>query len=366
MNLLGKCGFVAAVVALCLTTTAYTHGAGGSEPQANSVTQAVDTVWHRALRHAIDPEDHECGPTAFDAWIGGKIDEMGFDVLLELLDLGALDFATYYSLLLDYDASDDYMGVDGARTLEMLKQHKDNQRFWDTPNSDILIMGMHGENLADDDILVPTVFWTYLFTRGVVLTESEAQEIADDTQELIESTIGYDHPFLTLNAFAFSAEGIDYLGNGMVIPDKIVMGDGIIEALEDMGLGDDGPTFVHAHEFAHHVQFELGAFGPPTPEETRRTELMADAFGAYYLAHARGGAFQLRRIVDAYAAAYVVGDCQFDSPGHHGTPNQRDRASRWGAGVATAARKQGFILSGETMLDLFEAELPNIVAPDAE
>jgi hypothetical protein len=33
-----------------------------------------------------------------------------------------------------------------------------------------------------------------------------------------------------------------------------------------------------------------------TPEETRRTELMADAFSAYYMSHAQGAAMQWKRV----------------------------------------------------------------------
>ena len=116
------------------------------------------------------------------------------------------------------------------------------------------------------------------------------------------------------------------------------------------------------------MQFEIGAFESDIdnqPERTRRTELMADAFAAYNLAHARGASFQTKRIVDAVVTSYNAGDCGFDFDGHHGTPNQRAAAATWGAELAQSARPQGKILSAETMLELFEAVLPSIVAPDA-
>jgi len=113
-------------------------------------------------------------------------------------------------------------------------------------------------------------------------------------------------------------------------------------------------------------KFELGAFGASTPEGTRRTELMADAFGAYYLAHAKGATFQAKRIVDTFEIVREIGDCAFDSPGHHGTPNQREAAAMWGAELAASAQKQGHINSATLMLTLFEAELPDLIAPDAD
>lgn len=136
-------------------------------------------------------------------------------------------------------------------------------------------------------------------------------------------------------------------------------------------LGTNGPDFVHAHEFAHHVQFEIGAFFPDPPipdpaEATRRTELMADAFGAYYSSHARGATFQAKRFADVMNAAFGFGDCDFFSPNHHGTPNQREAAAIWGGDIADPKRKKGHVNSAASMLDLFDAELPYLVAPDAE
>ena len=83
---------------------------------------------------------------------------------------------------------------------------------------------------------------------------------------------------------------------------------------------------IMAHEFAHHVQFELGVFdtGPTDPAEaTRRTELMADAMAAYFGVHKKGLALNKKRVIDALLSFYTVGDCEFADPGHHGTPLQR-------------------------------------------
>jgi len=360
-------GLLAACVALCFLQAPVAEGSSASSLNTLNVLSRIDTPWRQALHTAIDPTDYECdGNTDFRLWIQDQIfNDIGLPTFLELLNAGALDWPTYYSLFLDNDASDDYIGVGGEHTQELAKRHKDNMRFWDVHSADIQLQGMHGAVIADDAKMLPTVKLYNAFVYGVSLTDAEAQTLIDDTQALIESTIGYNHPFLTLNAFAFSAEGIDYLGTGEIIPDKIIMGEGIIEALEDIGLGDNAPDYVHAHEFAHHVQFELGALPPVhTPEATRRAELMADGFAAYYCAHACGATFQTKRILDAYAAAYGVGDCFFASPGHHGTPNQREAATMWGAELANSAKKQGHVMSASVLLDLFEDVLPDLIAPD--
>ena len=66
-----------------------------------------------------------------------------------------------------------------------------------------------------------------------------------------------------------------------------------------------------AHEFGHHVQFELGVFdtGPTDPAEaTRRTELIADAMAAYYGTHKKGLALNGKRVADALLSFCTAGD----------------------------------------------------------
>ncbi|MBY5163507.1 neutral zinc metallopeptidase [Salsipaludibacter albus] len=320
----------------------------------------IDTPWRDALQRAIDPADYECEATEFYDWIDDLLARTNLAVLNTIEQYAVSAWPTYYTALFDDDPSDDTVGVDGSQTREQRTRHKDAQRFWDVPTDDVRLHGMHGADIADDAKMVPTV--QALFGVGA----GTAQAVVDFVQAQIEAepTIGYDHPYFTLNAFAI--EGGEILP-GLVIPDKIVMGDGVLTALDELGIGDNGPDFVHAHEFAHHVQFEIGAFDSPlpAPEATRRTELMADAFAAYNLAHARGATFQTKRITEAIVGAYDVGDCSFTNSGHHGTPNQREAAATWGAGLAQDARPQGMVSSALDLFDRFEVQLPILLEPDA-
>ena len=92
---------------------------------------------------------------------------------------------------------------------------------------------------------------------------------------------------------------------------------------------------------------------------------MADAFAGYFGVHKKGLALNAKRVVDAIMAFYVVGDCPFTSPGHHGTPNQRERAATWGTEVAMAAQPKSFVLGSLAFADMFDEKLPEFVAPDA-
>src|SRR6185436_3310613 len=83
---------------------------------------------------------------------------------------------------------------------------------------------------------------------------------------------GGNYAFWTFNSVSFRYPGL---------PDKIVMGDGLLEGLAAVGFGDVAPQALFAHEFAHQIQYEndyfddLGAVSGP--EAGRYRELMADA-----------------------------------------------------------------------------------------
>ena len=121
---------------------------------------------------------------------------------------------------------------------------------------------------------------------GSPISAAQAAAIADTVKILLnqaETLDGGNDPLFSFNAFAFSATGI---------PDRIVMGDGVLEGFKEIGFADVAPQTVYAHEFAHHIQIENDYFSDPVPgattqaELTRYTELMADAMAGYYLTFA--------------------------------------------------------------------------------
>jgi predicted metalloprotease len=68
-----------------------------------------------------------------------------------------------------------------------------------------------------------------------------------------------------------------------------------LQGFETLGYGDIAPQAMLAHEYAHHIQYELGVLTRGMqliPKTARRIELMCDAYTAYYLSHPRGAAMQ--------------------------------------------------------------------------
>jgi predicted metalloprotease len=90
-------------------------------------------------------------------------------------------------------------------------------------------------------------------------------------------------------------------------------------------MGDFAVAYVVAHEYGHQVQDELGVFDRNVP--TMNTELQADCYAGNWAK----SAYDENRLDDgdiqeALDAALAVGDFDTSSPGHHGTPEQREQA----------------------------------------
>ena len=315
-----------------------------------------------ALGRAIDPTRYQCAPTRLDAFVDGVVADIDPSSLFVLSMLGGFDFPTYDALL--FGSTDDpaYALTKDSRN-ELTSSFRAAQKFWDTDGTDIQLMAMHGDVMRDPARLARLIGVLY----GV--DDTQAAQLAALVVDVVTTDPGLargDSPIFTLNAFAFSGQG-DPDPVISSLPDKLVFGDGMLDALGAIGVGDVGPRAVLGHEYGHHVQYDKNLFASPLtgPEATRRTELMADAFGTYFVTHKRGLALNTKRVLEAEQSFYQVGDCAFTNAGHHGTPNQRLRASTWGASVAADAQKQGQVLPSLTLDSRFESALPQFVAPDA-
>jgi hypothetical protein len=271
---------------------------------------------------------------------------------------------TYEALYFQTEATPQYFGYNGEYTQVMQKTHTDVQRFWNIRSDDIQLLAMHGSMLLD----AARVARTYEVVFGVPKATAEAYAAAIKDAVTTSETLNQgNHALFTFNAFAFTTFG-------GAIPDKIVMGDAILAGYESLGFEDVAPQGIYAHEFGHHIQYENGYIDEPVPgtrgrvteaEKTRYTELMADAFAAYFLTHSQGLALNQKRVTQFLEVFFQIGDCGFRSDGHHGTPNQRMAAAQFGFMVAAEAQKQGQVLTSEAFHARFVEVYPTLVAPDA-
>ncbi len=332
----------------------------GYEKRMNLQTplrQLVHQEYRNMVANKMAVEPTPCVNTPLNEWLDAQLADWDFDVIFYALVTGMLDFPTYDALLFNNTSSGVYFGLNGEYTQQLTKSFKDIRRFWNIQSDNIVFTAMHGNMLTDREKIIRTDMALYGDTR------EDAEFWADLIIELLGIFPQYrngDHPIFTFNAFAQSAFNYPPVGN---IPAKIVMGDGIMEAYRALNYQDVAPQAIMAHEYGHHIQFQLNLFNGSGPEATRRTELMADAFSAYYLSHARGATMQWKRVQLFLATFFNIGDCAFTNAGHHGTPAQRMAAANWGYKVADNAQKQGHIYTAQYFTQLFEVKLPELVAP---
>jgi ketosteroid isomerase-like protein len=275
------------------------------------------------------------------------------------------DLAFMEAYLYDNTEGGDYYGAEGDFSYPVTSTFRKLKRFWNIP-TDIQITDAHGsiyKNVPMVTKLIQELYFSQDAAGHLIPVDyEEAHAVAKSLKVVFGSKrfLYYNHPLFTFNAFA--DPGFPALG----IPKKIVMGDGILKALADLGYGGVGPQSIVAHEHAHHIQFANKYFtGKTSPEATRRTELMADAYAAYFLTHEHGAAMNERKVHQFLEVFYAFGDCSFKSNGHHGTPNQRKKAALFGSKLAANAQDDDAKLTSQAFDALFEAALPTILLPDA-
>ena len=308
----------------------------------------------RALKVEVACDDN----TVLFQWLGQQLADWDadlFDYVFNQFD--AIDLPFFYSVIYENSSANQSFGINGEYTRVLTKTFKDLKRFWNIQTDDIVMVPMHGSMLRDREKLIKTYMNAF-----VGIDQELAERLADGVLALLA---GYpqlrngDHPIFTFNSASIPL--LDFPGIGL-LPPKIVMGDGIMQAFTAIGFGDVAPQAILAHEYGHQIQFQMGVNTDElTAEASRETELMADAYSAYYLSHARGAGMQWKRVKQFLQVFFNIGDCQTTTPGHHGTPNQRMASAEWAYNLANDAQKQGFILSSQEFTALFEAALPQIL-----
>mmetsp|Transcript_26220 Transcript_26220/g.38002 ORF Transcript_26220/g.38002 Transcript_26220/m.38002 type:complete len:762 (-) Transcript_26220:105-2390(-) len=354
-----SCGMMGFIFISCLVVLRICIASGATvvpssysfNPLLLDLTQSLrDTPFSKELEAAAS-SSRSCVSQSY-VWNMHRINEMPSGTY-EYLSKNYVTLMPFiYKIYIDRSEEGEYFGTNGAQTGELLYRHVLAEDFWRSnivSTEDVLLLGAHGSMLKERNKVIPTIklMWPSM-------SETQVNDLFEDIQGLINGIpLTFDNPLLSLNALA--APGGDILGNGVIFPAAIVMGDGIIDKLLDMGLGANGPDFVHAHEYAHQVQFDLGVYNdanaPPSPIDTRDKELMADAFSAYFLSHDNGGNMSTPEILELHKTAFTIGDCNFESKNHHGTPSQRSCASMWGAMQAINGNERRNVLRGRKLDD---------------
>ena len=314
-------------------------------------------------RAVLNPDDYECASTELQDWLAATIagwtdtDRLGASILL------LFNTPMYDALFFPEPENQRFFGLDGEYTTVLRQTFPKLKSFWDIDGSGIELVPAHGNTLRD------TARTARVLQVVFGLSPEEAKEAAEAVRDLASLPV-YDNgdaPIFTFNAFAYSPEGVEVPGVGLPT-DKIVVGDGVLAGFRSVGLGDVAPQAILGHEFGHHIQYQQGLRESdlPAPEATRRTELMADSFSSYFLAHRRGANMRWVRIKHFIDAFGNIGDCNFDSPNHHGTPNQRTRAAEWGTLMGVLALPPfSRVLPSRTLAAYFDRALPRMVRPDA-
>jgi hypothetical protein len=297
-----------------------------------------------------------CSQTPLNAWLNNQLADWNNDVYYYAVLSGMLNLPTHDALYFENSHGNSAYGIRGEYTQTYDKTFKDLKRFWEIETANIVTVPIHGRMLQSRDKII----------RINKLLYGNDQATAEYWADLIAWLLAHvpqyrngNHPIFSFNAYSQASFDFAPLGT---LPSKIALGDGLIAPYVDLGFGDVAPQAILAHEYGHQVQFQEGVFKATTigPDFIRTTELMADAFAAYYLSHARGASMQWKRVKQFLQVFYNMGDCYFDNPAHHGTPEQRMAAAEWGYQLADDAQKQGHVLSNSQVIALFNAKLPSI------
>lgn len=311
------------------------------------------------VQRTLDGAAYQCGPTGFDGYVDRLLAGLTNDELEFLLDSGVLEFPAMEAVV--YGTANRDAKPRGHDGHQLSKTLKDLQKFWPTTSRDLQLVAMDGEMLRDPARI------SRLLVRLYGWVPADADAYAEAVARVIDDVDVFDDgesPLFSLNAFAFSGAG-DPDPSIAALPPKIVVGDGFLDALDELGVDDVGGRVVLAHEYAHQLQVQDDLFGTSTgPEANRRVELMADAFAGYFAVHAKGLSLNARRVTQVQQTFFELGDCSFDDAGHHGTPEQGRRASAWAGTLASTVKPRSVILPAVELAAQFDAELPMIVAAD--
>lgn len=317
-------------------------------------------IYHPVVPDLADVQPSPCTNPSLILWLFEQYVSWGEEPthIVAGDELRMSELANFHTLYYENSAENQYFGINGEYTEQVNSDFKDLQSFWDIQSQNIIVVAGHGSMLQDRSKILK--MYKNIYHYGDAKSNKYADSIAT-LLKIYPEFLNGDHPSFTFNQFAIPDTTIADVG---LVPAKIIIGDGLLQGFDKIGYGDVAPQAILAHEFGHHIQYELGILktGMKLNSKTsRRIELMADAYAAYFLSHSKGAAMQLNKLQQVADVFFNTGDCSFTTDSHHGTPNQRKAATEWGYNLAINGQQQDHILSSEDFARVFDADLNDIV-----
>ena len=327
-------------------------------------------------------------------WFVSHIESIGVETWEQMNAYNITSLAYYYKHHVSGDdGTSEFFGTYGEKTDLMISNHNKLITFWSASESrqdlsmenesavlasnNVLLLGMHGMDLADEAKLDATLQQIHQIDYN---DAASLRRIIHSIIEQLPNT--YNNPLLTANAMAIQSLNPD---GSNTERDSIVIGDGIFEFLQWLDLANFGPAYIHAHEYGHHLQYNLqiddsisnnnnndgqsstASTSINVAVVTRWWEMMADTFGSYFTSHSLGGALDTTTLLDIHRAAFSMGDCEDTIGTHHGTPRQRECASNYGADLALVSYYDGgYIIPPTELQRAFNEHYEKLVRLDSD
>ncbi|EFL06820.1 MULTISPECIES: hypothetical protein [Actinomycetes] len=247
--------------------------------------------------------------------------------------------AVEYAWQVANDKSPQVFGTDGQYTARAAAVIDKLRGFWDVEGWDIQLVALKGTDTASPEKMTQTFALGFAPARAAA-----AGALASKVVHEVPALQGGRNPLLSETAAALP-----------IFPGpRILLGDGMLDLAGRAGFGDVSVEGIVGHEYGHHVD---AAHGNSPGDESR--ELGPDAYAGYFLAHAKGAAWDARAQQEFAYLMASVGDCKHS----HGTPGQRKSAAAWGERQALAQDNPNKIVPSATMIEKFQKEYPKLIKP---
>ncbi|WP_410590511.1 M48 family metalloprotease [Amycolatopsis sp. lyj-23] len=239
------------------------------------------------------------------------------------------------------DKAPQVFGTDGQYTARATTAIDKLRGFWDIESWNIQLVAWKGTDLGSQAKMAQT------FSLGLAPAKvKDAAALATKVLYEVPAMQGGRNPLLTLNAFSAPA--------GSLGGKRVALGDGLLDTVNVLGFDDVSVESVVGHEYGHQVDF-----AHDNHPRNESSEMGPDAYGGYFVAHAKGYAWNARTQQEVSYLDASIGDC-FHS---HGTPDQRKAAGAWGEKQATSQANPNRIIPSATMIDKFQKEYPKLMPP---